>query len=46
MTIEPITGMLQVGSAADLMLLAPAGTGYRVERVFLAQTEVTAKPAR
>ena len=45
-TIEPITGMLQVGSAADLMLLAPAGTGYRVERVFLAQTEVTAKPAR
>jgi hypothetical protein len=38
--LESLTGAFQTGTAADLMLLAPAGGRYRVERVFSAQVEV------
>ena len=40
--IDPgqLTGTFQTGTPADLMLLAPAGARYRVERVFSGQVEV------
>ncbi len=38
--LEPVAGAIQVGAPANLMLLAPAGGAYRVERVFTAETAV------
>jgi len=35
-----IAGAIQVGAPNDLMLLSPAGDGYRVERIFVTQEEV------
>jgi hypothetical protein len=33
-----VGGSIQVGNLANLMLLAPAGNAYRVERIFQAET--------
>lgn len=38
--LDPLAGLIQTGSAVDLMLLAPAGGRFRVERVFPTQQEV------
>jgi Zinc carboxypeptidase len=35
-----LTGSLQVGGPADLMLLSREGAGYRVDRIFMAQDEI------
>lgn len=39
-TLDEFPGTIQTSSAADLMLLAPAGPAYRVERVFRREEEV------
>jgi len=38
--LDEVPGRLQIGSPADLMLLEPAGGGYRVERLFAANLPI------
>jgi hypothetical protein len=38
--LDSLAGTIQVGSPADLMLVAPAAGGYRVERILRAQEEI------
>jgi hypothetical protein len=38
--LDPVGGLIQVGSPANVMLLTRTATGYRVERVFPAETVI------
>jgi len=39
-TLDEFAGTIQTASAAELMLLSPAGSAYRVERVFRREEEI------